>query len=359
MKNFTLTAIVATISLTSGANSPYITKVYDFLPAPGQFVNEMPEYLSGETKAEILAKVEKQLCGNDDDGPNPGMISLGSFGGYVVFGFDHPIVNVAGEYDFKIYGNAFKANEASDGGSSEPGIVMVSRDTNENGVPDDKWYELAGSEYNSTETTHAYSITYYRPDTDRALNADPDPNYSYINDRTYIKWTDNNDETGYVMRNTFHGQSYWPEWIEDTEISFEGTLLADNAYDQSGNGSYYVQRFYDWGYADNQPNASDPGFNIEWAVDADGTPVILQSIDFVKVYCATNQYCGWIGETSTEVCGGEDLHPDAEVASILSIAPDVNAPIEYYNLQGVKVDNPSAGVYIKRQGSSVSKIYLR
>jgi hypothetical protein len=29
------------------------------------------------------------------------------------------------------------------------------------------------------------------------------------------------------------------------------------------------------------------------------------------VYNAVNQYCGWIGETSTEVAGGIDYHPDA------------------------------------------------
>lgn len=358
MKKFTLILLVVIMGLKSEANSPYITKVYDFFPAPGQFVNEIPEYLDGETKEEMLAKVEEQLCGNDDDGPNPGMISLGSYGGYVIFGFDHPVVNVAGMYDFKIYGNAFKANEASDGGSCEPGIVMVSSDVNNNGFPDDEWYELAGSAYNDSETIHNYTITYSRPDADRALNADPDPEYTFINDRTYIKWSDNNGDIGYVMRNTFHGQSYWPEWIDDSTISFSGTLLADNAYDKSGTGTYFVQKFFDWGYVDNLPNESDPGFNIEWAVDSDGNPVSLQTIDFIKVYCALNQYCGWIGETSTEVCGGEDLHPDA-VSEILSIDTDANAPIEYFNLQGVKVENPSMGVFIKRQGTMVSKVFVK
>ena len=43
----------------------------------------------------------------------------------------------------------------------------------------------------------------------------------------------------------------------------------------------------------------------------DGTPKELKKIDFVKVYCAVLQQCGWLGETSTEVCGAIDLHPDA------------------------------------------------
>ncbi len=33
-------------------------------------------------------------------------------------------------------------------------------------------------------------------------------------------------------------------------------------------------------------------------------------------------------------------------------------PVEYFNLQGVRVDNPSNGVYIRRQGSKISKVVL-
>jgi hypothetical protein len=64
-----------------------------------------------------------------------------------------------------------------------------------------------------------------------------------------------------------------------------------------------------WGYADNQPNTdARSGFSIEWAVDADGHPVALPGIHFVKVCTGVNQYCGWLGETSTEIAGAEDLH---------------------------------------------------
>lgn len=41
------------------------------------------------------------------------------------------------------------------------------------------------------------------------------------------------------------------------------------------------------------------------------------------------------------------------------IANDNNAPVEYFNLQGVPVVNPENGVYIRRQGSSVSKVYVK
>ncbi len=39
---------------------------------------------------------------------------------------------------------------------------------------------------------------------------------------------------------------------------------------------------------------------------------------------------------------------------------DADAPVEYFNLQGVRVANPEAGqLVIKRQGSTVTKIVVR
>lgn len=38
---------------------------------------------------------------------------------------------------------------------------------------------------------------------------------------------------------------------------------------------------------------------------------------------------------------------------------DAEAPIEYYNLQGIKVENPENGIYIKVQGKKVSKVYVK
>ena len=291
------------------AASPFVSKVYEYRPAPGQFVNELPEYESGDTYQSMLEKAGEQLCGDK----MPGMISLGGFGGYVVFGFDHKVANVKGEYDFKIYGNAFSAESAAAGGSCEPGAVMVSVDTNGNGLPDDEWFELAGSEYHKATTKKNFDITYFKPDESKVK--DPDPSNSAITDRTYIQWTSNyaDEPSGYMMRNVFHTQPYFPRWLDDEQLSFSGTRIANNA--ELKNGTYFLS-FMDWGYVDNRPNDEDPGFNIDWAVDANGNQVELSSIDFVKVYTAVNQYCGWIGETSTELCGAEDLHPEASVCKV-------------------------------------------
>ena len=42
--------------------------------------------------------------------------------------------------------------------------------------------------------------------------------------------------------------------------------------------------------------------------DKKGNPVHLDGVDFIKVYSGINQFCGWIGETSTEVLRAQDLH---------------------------------------------------
>lgn len=42
------------------------------------------------------------------------------------------------------------------------------------------------------------------------------------------------------------------------------------------------------------------------------------------------------------------------------IASELNAPVEYFDLQGVKVNNPAyGGLYIKRQGDKTSKVIIR
>ena len=325
MKKRLLLSLSIAMAVAAGAiadNYAYMAKVYDFQPAPGQFINVMPTYETGDTKADIIAKVERRLVKYYDEEDsqmvyNPKqLISLGGYGGYIVFGFDHPVINVEGEYDFKIEGNAFQASGSSSaGGSSEPGIVMVSQDLNHNGIPDDPWYELAGSEYNNPRTQHNYVLTYFRPDENKEKT--PSTVSSYLNDTTYIRWESNDSQNpdsikGYMSRNTFHSQSYWPQWLTDSAtLTFSGAKLPCNAVDESGNGTYWVQRFYDWGYVDNLPNTVDPGFKIDWAVDADGKAVKLDYVDFIKVYNAVNQYCGWVGETSTEICAAEDLHPQA------------------------------------------------
>ena len=249
-------------------------EVVEFLPAPGQFVNEG---YAATTMEEACAYAEERL-------KNGYFVSLGGFGGYIIVKFKTPIINSEGGYDFGIYGNSFS-------GSSEPGIVWVSQDANKNGVADDEWQELYGSEsVLKSNVLQNYSIIYSRTD-----------------DEKKIAWCDNKGESGTIERNAAHRQDYFPAWVTENEYTLSGTLLPDNS-EWSEKNQEWVLHAFEWGYADNFSAidlASDRAnrFRILDAHDATGEVNILSQIDFVKVQSATNVIHSAIGEVSTEVCG--------------------------------------------------------
>lgn len=46
------------------------------------------------------------------------------------------------------------------------------------------------------------------------------------------------------------------------------------------------------------------------------------------------------------------------VTSVDEIETDVNAPEEYYNLQGMRIERPTSGLVIRRCGNRVEKIRI-
>jgi hypothetical protein len=259
------------------------TRVFDYFPAPGQFINTMPAATTGDTDETMRQKAEADL----KEGI---MVCLGGFGGYVVMGFDHTIVNRAGN-DFVVLGNALD-------NWAEPGVISVSSDVNGNGLPDDEWYEIAGSEYRKPATIKNYAITYYKPTAEPANANEPD----------YIRWSDNQGQTGYLAKNTYHRQTYYPLW-KGASITLKGTFMECLIHDTSGNGTYFINPPYEFGYADNYANTDARAqIDISWAVDSNGNPVTLKGIDFMKVYTGNRAEGGWLGEVSTEVAGVKDLN---------------------------------------------------
>ena len=279
----------------SSASKAEWNKVFNYTPAPGQFINELKTggFDGTQTTMEAAIAYAEQRMSNEN------WVSLGGFGGYIVVGFDHSIAN-SGDYDLGILGNSFA-------GSSEPGIVWVMQDENGNGEPDDTWYELAGSETGKAETIEEYAVTYYRP----------------TGAMMPVQWTDNLGNYGEVdYLKQFHRQDYYyPLWIEADSYTLTGTCLAPRNYDASGNGSYWVNAEYEWGYADNfspidrvgegdnsNAEANVNYFDISKAIECDGEPINLEFIDFVKVQCGVNAKSGWLGELSTEVFGFFDYN---------------------------------------------------
>lgn len=320
-KTILLAMLIAPLAIKAQTYSQYIEAVDEYVPAPGQFVNTLPAYEEGDDAAVMAKKCTERIAGDTKS-----LVTLGGYGGYITFHFDHPIANVEGKRDFAVYGNAFK-------GSSEPGVVMVSRDDNHNGLPDDQWYELRGSvdEDSIGKVVYGYEITY---------------KYDAMKD---IPWTDNQSNAGYVYRNNYHKQEYFPLWLTSSDLTFRGTRLPQNGVDTSGKGTYWVLSAFAWGYVDNQPNTDVDGcgFDIAWAVDDSRNSVSLDRIDFVRVYNGMNQTCGWLGETSTEVIGAEDLHLDESIAmGISSVESDNAVEVARYGIDGSRLQSPTKGINI-------------
>lgn len=101
--------------------------------------------------------------------------------------------------------------------------------------------------------------------------------------------------------------------------------------------------------------ATDAAQNILYAANNTCTPVYnIEPVD---------------GETNSvyiyAFCSGAPMNkwkftvPDQTQSGIGNIeAADEDAPVEYFNMQGMRVENPEHGVYIKRQGSKAAKVVL-
>lgn len=57
---------------------------------------------------------------------------------------------------------------------------------------------------------------------------------------------------------------------------------------------------------------------------------------------------------------GSATAPSSTTTGVENIAVDgSDEAVEYYNLNGVRVDNPAAGLYIRRQGKNVTKVFVK
>lgn len=308
----TVDFIFPTVEDPDRSSSPYISKVLDYLPAVGQYVGSIPVYVDGDTQESMNQKVLESIGGKDD-----GLVTLGGYGGYVVVGFDHTIVNKEGLCDFRVYGNAFNSetetNSGAKGGSSEPAIIMVAYDLNQNGEPDaDEWYEIAGSSHR--DVTSEPWLTYAEQS---GLDVNFYSNYSITYTReskesTTFTWSDNKGESGELAAVGMYAQPKFPEWIDSNEITFSGSRLPQNGINEPVDGSTasnYVLYCFNYGYADNAMNSEDASaIDISWAVDSNGNAVNLPGVDFIKIYTGVNQFNGLLGDCSSDIAGVGDLH---------------------------------------------------
>ncbi len=302
--------------VVAGQQFGYITEVLQYKPAPGQFINKAPWGLP-ESAQSIIGGIN-------------GSLSLGAYGGFVVFRFEDAVYNHPDNpygVDFIIFGNPLPH-------WSEPGIVWVMQDENGNGQPDGTWYQLAGSDYFFSNTIHNYDVTYMNPGSDVAED---------------VPWYDNYGNTGFIKTIGAHEQPHYPKSdlfpeIDPIEYTLSGSRI-EGAVDLSYPAMIQSHRRA-FGYADNQvrgtapfhvpdnpytpevTNAGGDGFDISWAVDENGNYVDIDKIHFIKVQTGVLANAAWMGEVSTEITGAVTVLPDTDITGVMDLIVIKDIPVE-------------------------------
>lgn len=91
---------------------------------------------------------------------------------------------------------------------------------------------------------------------------------------------------------------------------------------------------------------NDGGTNIKFTTGDE-----IAEDDVVVVYGKLTDYNG-----SKQMSGSYIVTLNGGTTGVEGIEIDENAPVEYFNLQGVRVENPANGLYIMRQGDKVVKV---
>lgn len=76
-----------------------------------------------------------------------------------------------------------------------------------------------------------------------------------------------------------------------------------------------------------------------------------KKIQFAFLYISTEEVAGTWEVKNIAVTGDK--------SGIAGIEAEANAPVEYFNLQGVRVANPENGLFIRRQGNTVTKVLVK
>ncbi len=305
-------AFLFSISLFSQAQ--YVSEIIDYRPAPGQFINDNA-FGSPEATESII-------------GGTSGLISLGAYGGYIIVKMEESVENHPDNpfgIDFTILGNALPD-------WSEAATVEVMKDENNNGLADDQWYLLAGSDYYLDQSEVDYSVTYYNPHEASA---------------TDILWIDNHQDSGYVYKNSFHQQSYYPQAslfpnINPDSYTLSGQRLEGNIDISNPSMVKSYERYF--GFADNRMRGNQPynipdnpytlelensggdAMDISWARDENGNRIELDKIDFIKITNAINATAGGLGEISTEISGIIDVVANSSITGEVNLLALADMP---------------------------------
>ncbi len=99
---------------------------------------------------------------------------------------------------------------------------------------------------------------------------------------------------------------------------------------------------------------------VTFSVSTENGKTVIAQNPSEPAYIVVNQndaFVMWRGLIESKITLDFEI-PGLSGISNVTVA-DENAPVEYYNLQGVRVENPANGLYIKRQGKTATKVFVK
>jgi len=308
--------VLIVLSVTAGVGageSPFATVVIEYAPAPGQFVNT-PEF------DDPTVALGPPSGGGTHAPSNESIVTLGGFGGFVVLGFDHRVMddprNAYG-MDAIVYGNAHWQSGSPQRRFAECVTIEISLDANGNGIADDAWYLIPGSHI--TDLDGQFLEVLWDDNVNDASY--PPADADWIPPGAHGVWS----TSGYALPTAIFGATVLVNPSPDPTIEgvfgyadssptlVLGDLDADNVVDDA---AMTPEEFYTW---PDDPRAvgMSPGagggdaFDIAWAVDPEtGEPANLPGFDFIRLTTAVNFVLPPFGEKSGEIDAVADVRPD-------------------------------------------------
>ena len=269
-----LIAGAVSVAAPAAQADDFATRVVDFAPAPGQFIND-PNY---NDPARALGA---PIGGGTITANLSSLVSLGGFGGSITLAFDHPVQddpdNPLG-LDFIVFGNAFYLAGNPDRRWAEAALVEISFDANANGLADDAWYTIPGSALTPP-------ITLPLPP---AFN-------------------------GPVVENTSgtQAETHWG-YADLSPTLLLGDTNADNAIDDpsADPGAFYTVPDDPMTTGVDAGSGGGDAFDIAWAIDpVTGAPANLSAFHFIRITSAVDYSSTTFGENSAEIDAVADVRP--------------------------------------------------
>ena len=124
-------------------------------------------------------------------------------------------------------------------------------------------------------------------------------------------------------------------------------------------GKFYGMDASHWGSFNFYETAAEGNCYWDIAIDADGNAKISNKgrAGAYLSWKAYNQDFELV--TTDKEAGTIQLYVNSEAGVNDIVVDEANAPVEYYNLQGVRVANPENGLYIRVQGKKATKVLVK